>query len=471
MPELTLFGALKNALTPRAKALNAIHNSGGWRSVLEPFAGAWQRNQEESHGDLLSYPTLFACITRIASDIAKLPFTVQRLQDGIWSPVENSPYVRLLRKPNNYQTAQQFSESWVLSRLTQGNAYILKQRNNSGTVNRLFVLDPWRVRPLVSDSGEIFYELWANGWCNIPPLPEGYPGEHGNIIVPARDIIHDRANTFHHQLIGVPPLCAANWPAVKNLRILRNASQFFENGAQPGGILTAPAGMSDENAKEVKAYWDENFQGENSGRVAVIGADMKFTSFAFKAADSQVVEQMEYSDKQICQPFGIAPYKLGLELPPSGWKADDVNVEYFGDVLSPIIESMENLLDEGLGISRPMGIELDTGPLWRMDEGKKAEVANTLVGGKISTPDEARRRFNLPATGGGDTLWGQNQDYPLGMLADRENWDPDMVGAPEPTPEDEERQFLALIERRLDNEPDEWSDDERMAQSLERLAG
>lgn len=448
MAELTLFGALKNALAPREKLLSGIPHNGGWHKILEPFTGAWQRNKEECRGDLTSYPTLFACITRIAGDIAKLPFMLKSHQDGIWTPVENSPYAPVLRKPNGYQTAQQFRESWVLSRLIQGNTYALKQRDNRGVVNTLYVLDPWRVRPLVSDSGEIFYEFWNIGWCNLPPLPQGYPGDNGNVIVPASEIIHDRANTFHHQLIGVPPLCAANWPAVKNLRILRNASQFFENGAQPGGILTAPAGMSEEDSKEVKEYWDENFKGQNSGKVAVIGADMKFTSFAFKAADSQLVQQMEYSDKQICQPFGIAPYKIGLGPPPGGWKADDVNVEYFGDALSPIIEAMENLLTEGLAVNRPMRVEIDTDPLWRMDEGKKAEVANTMVGGKISTPDEARARFNLPPTGGGNTLWGQHQDYPLGVLAERNDLQPvaPEPTPPEPNPEGEEEQRRLAIE-------------------------
>ncbi|MNR53001.1 hypothetical protein D3C85_1729420 [compost metagenome] len=52
----------------------------------------------------------------------------------------------------------------------------------------------------------------------------------------------------------------------------------------------------------------------------------------------------------------------------------------------------------------------------------------------IKTPDEGRRPFNLAPTAGGDTLWGQNQDYPLGMLADRMEWDPAMQPAPAPAP-------------------------------------
>ena len=54
-----------------------------------------------------------------------------------------------------------------------------------------------------------------------------------------------------------------------------------------------------------------------------------------------------------------------------------------------------------------------------MDQGKQAEVESKLVSAKIKKPDEARRVFDLAPTAGGDTLWGQHQDYPLGVLVER----------------------------------------------------
>jgi hypothetical protein len=148
-----------------------------------------------------------------------------------------------------------------------------------------------------------------------------------------------------------------------------------------------------------------------------------------------MVEQMRYSDQQICQPFGIPPFKVGIGEIPSGLGVDGVNQLYYQDALQPHIEHMEALLDKGLRISRPLSVQMDLEPLLRMDEAKRAEVETKLVGGKIKTPDEGRARFNLAPTGGGDTLWGQNQDYPLGMLADRKEWDPAMQPpAPAPAP-------------------------------------
>ena len=41
----------------------------GWRSIIEPFAGAWQRNEEETRGTVYCYPTLYACLNRVSPDI------------------------------------------------------------------------------------------------------------------------------------------------------------------------------------------------------------------------------------------------------------------------------------------------------------------------------------------------------------------------------------------------------------------
>lgn len=414
--------------------MTAVPVRGGfWQRLIEPFSGAWQQNVEEKLCTMLSYPTLYACLNRISQDIGKLPFQLKRMDsNGIWKlEPSNTSYWPVLRKPNNYQTQQQFRESWVLSKLTQGNTYALKQRDARGVVNRLYILDPCNVLPLVADSGDVYYQLNFPSASNL--LPQEYPATQ--LVVPASEIIHDRLNTFHHPLIGVPPMCAAYWPAVKNLKILKDATKFFTNGANPGGILTAPAGMSDDDAKTIKDYWNTNFNGDNAGKVAVIGADMKFTPFSFKAADSQLVEQMTYSDQQICQPFGIHPFIVGIGSIPAGMKTDDITNTYYQFALQSHIEAMENLLDDGLSISAPLGIELDLDPLLRMDFGKRADVMGNLVSNSIATPNEARLAFGYIPLEGGDTVYMQQQDFALSDLAKRSKLpNPFVIDRPAPNP-------------------------------------
>lgn len=431
----------------RQKALSAVTDwRQGWRVISESYAGAWQKNDEIKRGELTCYPTLYACLNRIATDIGKLPFQLKREdENGIWREVDNPAYSPVLRKPNGFQTQGQFRESWILSKLLDGNTYVLKQRDNRGVVAGLYVLDPCRVTPMVSEAGRVFYQINYSTPNNL--LPAGYPAEQ--LTIPASEIIHDRINAFHHPLIGVPPLCAAAIAAGKNMKILRNSSKFFDNGANPGGLISGPAGMNEEDAKLLREYWEKNFQGDNSGKIAVIGADLKFTPFAFKAADSQLVEQMRYSDEQVCQPFGIPPFKVGIGSIPAGLGVDAINQLYYADALQAHIEAMECLLDEGLAVARPLGVELDLWPLLRMDVGKQADVETKLTGGGIKTPNEGRFAFGLPPLEGGDTVFMQQQDFPLDQVRKNKIVDAEqkpISPTPDPDPEpDETDKALVLL--------------------------
>lgn len=406
--------------TQKGFLLTPHHHGGIWqRWIHEPFAGAWQHNKEEKRATLLTYPTLYACIYRISTDIGKLPFIVRRRSDaGVMELLPKSPLYKVLREPNHYQTETQFREFWMLAKLICGNAYILLSRDSKGKVDGMYVMDSHRVLPMITDAGEVYYQLYTDV---LNKFPRDYP--YKNLVVPGSEIIHDRCNPLFHPLIGVPPVAAAYLPALKNLKILQNAADFFGNNQQPGGLLTAPAGMSEEDAQAVRDYWETAFSGGNSGKIAVIGADMKFTTFAMKSIDSQMIEQTRYSDEQICQPFGIPPFKVGIGTIPAGLGVDGINQLYYNDALQTHIVHMEELLCWALKAREPERIELDLDPLIRMDEKKRAEVETKLVSGKIKTPDEGRAKFNLPPTGGGDTLWGQYQDYPLSMLQERWRWD------------------------------------------------
>lgn len=425
----------------RKKSLQSVPTQRGWAPLIrEPFTGAWQRNKEERIDTLIQYPTLYACISRIATDIGKLPFQVKRKDtNGIWSVMDRSDYSELLAKPNHYQTAQQFREAWLLSKLTSGNTYVLKERDQRGRVVGLYILDPCRVMPLVSDSGDVYYQLYVDGLNLV--------FDEDRLVVPAHEIIHDRCICPFHPLIGMPPIAAAYWPALKNMRILLSSAEFFGNGAQPSGILSAPGAISDDTADRLSSYWNNNFSGKNAGKVAVVGDGLKFEALVGKSVDSQMVEQLRYSDEQICQPFGIPPFKVGIGSIPAGMKVDDINQLYFSDALQVHVEAMENLLDAGLGIASPMGIEMDLWPLLRMDPMKQADFEVKLVGGAVKAPNEARKSFNMQPKDGGDAIYLQQQNYSLEALAKRDAQDDPFSAAPqeEPVPTEQETEDKALM--------------------------
>lgn len=412
-----------------AKDLSPVPTGGrgSWFPLIhEPYAGAWQRGETLTQGTFTTYSTVYACLSRISKDIGKLPFRLVELdRDGLWRETTNPAYSPLLRKPNHYQTAAQFREAWVLSKLQHGNTYALKRRDNRGVVDALYILDPTKVTPLVGDNGGVFYEVRGDNLNHV--------SNEGRVVIPSREMIHDRETCLHHPLIGVPPLAAACLPATKNIRIQQNEAAFFENGARLSGILTLPAGISDEDAEKMSTFWNKNFSGQNTGRVAAIGADAKYVPVADNAANSQLVEQLRYSDEQIAHAFGIPPFKVGIGQLPAGQKVDDINQVYYSDALQARIESMEDCLDQGLGLGDRIGVELNLEPLLRMDAQKLAEVEGALVKNGIKAPNEARKRFGLAPLTGGDSVYLQQQNFSLEALARRDaSADPFGTGKSDP---------------------------------------
>lgn len=420
--DLVMNGGKKNYQVPSG--------SGGWYPMLqEPFAGAWQRNMDVNTSTAQAFYADFTCKTLIARDIGKLPLClVEKDSNGIWKEVTNSAFSPVLRKPNHFQTRNQFFEHWMLSKLGRGNTYVLKVRDARKIVVALYVLDPRRVTPSIATDGSIFYQLNSDELSDLPAM----------VTVPASEIIHDRMNCIYHPLVGVPAIFASGLAATQGLNIQSQSSRLFQNNAQPGGILTAPGHIENDTADRLKADWENRFSGSNFGRVAVLGDGLKFEKMSLTAVEGQLIEQLKWTAEVVCSTYHVPPYKIGVGATPSYNNVQALNVEYYTQCLQSLLEDAEACLDEGLGLGEQygIGVEFDVDNLLRMDTSSLADAVTKLVAGSISTPNEGRKKFNLGPLPGGDTIYMQQQNYSLEALAKRDSQeDPFGTSAPASVPD------------------------------------
>ena len=407
----TLGGGNTKLLAPAASS----RGGGGWFPLVrESFAGAWQQNVEVSASSAMTYHAVFACMTLIASDIAKLRIKLVQRVDGIWKETASAAFSPVLRKPNPTQNRIQFLESWMLSKLSQGNTVVLKRRDNRGVVTGLYVMDWNLVRALIADSGEIFYELNAD---NVSGIEQ-------RVIVPAREVIHDRFNCIFHPLIGLSPIVACGLAATQGQRIQENSAKFFQNGSMPPGMLLAPGTIDDATAARLKTHWETNYTGDNSAKVAVLGDGLKYEAMAMKAVDSQLIEQLRLTAEICCSVYHVPKYKIGIGDMPAYQNIQALNVEYYSQCLQAHIEAIELCLDEGLGLNAnggvDLGTELDVKNLLRMDSVTQMSVLKEGVAAGLLKPNEGRADLDLEPVEGGDTPYLQQQNFSLAALARRD---------------------------------------------------
>lgn len=379
--------------------------------VREPFGGAWQRNMEIRNETVLSYPAVFSCITLIASDISKMSPSIQaKDSNDIWKDINDSQFESLISKPNQFQNTIQFMETWMNSKLSRGNTYVMKVKNSSGKITELRVLDPDKVVPLVADDGSVFYRI----------SPDQISGLPVQVTVPAREIIHDRFNCIFHPLIGVSPIYACGMAAMQGKHIQESSAHFFKNGGKPGGIITVPGSVDAEKAKEIKAAWDAGYTGENAGKTGLLSGGAAYKALTMSAVDADTVEQQKLSDLAICSAFHVPAYKVGVGSIPGSDNVEALEQQYYSQCLQVLIESIEALLKETFDLGKTKRVELDIGALLRMDSERRMKSLGEGVKNTILTPNEARKRENLPPVAGGDALYLQQQNFSLEALSRRD---------------------------------------------------
>ena len=394
----------------RKKSMSPVRG-GGWHSLIhEPFTGAWQRNMELKREDLLTFHPVFSCISLISKDIGKLRLDLKKKQDDVWVTVKDDRF-KFLQKPNRFQTMQQFIEYWMISKLSRGNTYVLKLRDAFGNIQQLIVLNPDLVTPLISDAGEVFYQVSADQLAM----------QNQSVVLPASEIIHDRWNCLYHPLVGISPIAACVLAAAGGIAIQKYGANFFENMSRPSGILTAPGRINDEDAAKIRDAWNQNYSAGNVGKTAILGGDMKYVAMSMPAADAQLAEQHKLASEVCCSVFHVQPWKIGIGSIPQGQKVEDMNLIYYGDCLQSPIEAIENLFDESFGL-KELGYEVffDLDGLIRMDSTSQMAFYSNGVKSGIIAPNEGRIRFNLKPVAGGWTPYLQQQNFSLDALSKRD---------------------------------------------------
>jgi len=424
---MSVFSAMRSAVARKA-APTALHgvSDRGWLTLFgDRELGDWQRDINLPHDSIIANWTIFACMTLIAGDMGKMSVDLQELDGGIWQVKQIPAFSPVLRKPNGYQTWQKFVESWIFSKLSRGNAYVLKERDGRGVVTAMHVLDPRRVTPLLAASGDVYYQLQDD---ELAQVPVGLPA------APAAEVIHDRMWCIFHPLVGLSPIFAAGLAATQGLKIQQNSARFFANMSRPSGVLTAPESISDETAGRLKREWESNYGGDKVGKVAVLGDGLKYEQMSVTAVDAQMAEQAELSAMMICSAFHVPPYKVHVKDIPQRTTFEDLNQIYHSDCIQVLMTAIESLLTEGLGLDaiggkRSLRVHFDIDDLVRMDTAAQISTLNDSIKGGWLAPNEARAMRNMAAARGGDSPMLQQQNYSLEALAKRDAKDDPFASA------------------------------------------
>lgn len=379
----------------------------------EPFAGAWQRNADSARGagigGLTSFTAVFACVDIISCDVSRLPLRVLQQQykpDGKpagRTEFKNHPAWKTMRKPNSFQTSQQFVQYYLANKLTTGNSYVLLLRDGRGIPNEMHVLDSRRVEPLVDDEGNIYYRV----------SPDKIAGLKESVIIPARDIVHDRGVCLFHPLVGVSPLFAAGASAMQGARIQMNSDTFFANMSRSSGVLSAPGKIDPAVAKKMQLEWEQNYSKQGLGKVAVLANGLKYEPMTITAVDAELVNQLRWVVEDIGRAYHVPGYKLGDLNKVTFKNAEQMASDYLGNCLSYHIQAFQQCFNAAFGLPDDISIEFDTDKLFEIETDLRYANHSEAISSGWKAINEVRNEEDLPPVEGGDEPRVQVQYVPL----------------------------------------------------------
>src|SRR5262245_58529546 len=254
---------------------------------------------------------------------------VEQDANDIWTPTYSPAFSPVLTEPNGYQNRIQFIQSWMESKLTRGNTYVYKVRDQRNIVVELYILDATRVRPLVAPDGSVYYQLYRD---DLSDIHEEMPA------VPASEIIHDRWNTLFHPLCGLPPVYAAGINSLLAGRIQNNSAQFFGGGGLPSGVLISPHVIDDKDADRLKETWNNKMA---AGRIMVLGDGLEFKPITPDAVESDIINQLKWTDSIIAGVYGVPAYMINAGAAPAYNNVEALQQAYYSQCLQIHIESIE----------------------------------------------------------------------------------------------------------------------------------
>jgi HK97 family phage portal protein len=219
--------------------------------------------------------------------------------------IMGTPLARLLEKPNNYQSQDQFFENLFGYRYLSGEGNVYGNDGNlGGTFSELNIL-PTQYLEIYPDPKDVYnilgYKLQVGGGVDLPKEK----------VMMWKSWNPDFDVTTRTHLRGLSPLRAA----YKTLRMSNNAADasatMTGNGGAKGAITPRPLGnivpsFTIEQANDIKRAVNENLNGvDNKGKVAVLQTPWDYLNFGLSSVDMELVNTLRMSMHQWCRVFGL----------------------------------------------------------------------------------------------------------------------------------------------------------------------
>ena len=351
---------------------------------------------------------VWACVRLLSETVASLPFNVYRKQPNGRVLAQDFYFHQFInRKPNRYQTKQEFFETMMLNLTLHGNAYAKVTRVNGKIVSLLPMMSAQVEVSLLND-GSIVYEYTRDNQTEVLSEKSVW-----HIKLYGNGIIGKSPLAFGQNMVGIAQ--AAN----------KTVTRIYNNGGKRSGVLTLDKLLTPDQREQIRA----NFSGlttSTDDRLLVLEMGMKFDPISMSPQDIELLASRKFQLEEICRWFGVPSVLVNDTSGSTTWGSgiEQLVQGFYKLNLRPYLERFEASIDANLfseNEQKQYESEFDFEGLLRSDLKSRLEGYRTAISGSILTPNEVRKIEGWAEMEGGDSLLSQINMAPLNTLGAAQN--------------------------------------------------
>lgn len=306
----------------------SLSNPAAW---LTGLFGTSKTGVQVSEDNALTFSAVYAAVRIISETIASIPLNVYQYDGETRVKAEGHPVQNLLAKaPNSVSSTFTFREAMAANLVLHGNAYARIEFNNAGRPVSLTPLNPMLVEVKIVDGEKVYKFNQKQTFLDY-------------------EILHFVGLSFNG-LVGKSPLTVAREAVAIGLAAQEYGARFYSNGANTGGVITAPGRLSVEAIKRLRDSWNRANGGlSNSHGTAILEEGMKYDKIGLDPEAAQFLQSRKFQVNEIARIFRLPPsYLADLENSSTRANVEQQAIQFVRDCITPYVRRMEVELNRKL---------------------------------------------------------------------------------------------------------------------------
>tara|TARA_R100000655_G_scaffold99933_1_gene144115 strand:+ start:17253 stop:18758 length:1506 start_codon:yes stop_codon:yes gene_type:complete len=221
--------------------------------------------------------------------------------EGNTQDIPNHPFSLLMRRPNMYMSGDVVQQYIINAMHVCGDAYLLKQRNESGELVALYPLMPEQVTPKGNEEELITHYI--------------YEMDSGKVIIQKQDLVHLRLGLDpNDHKVGFSPLKTVLREVYGDESAGQMATALLANMGVPSVMITPKDeyGPSAEEAEQIAKKYQQKVGGKNRGKPLVMSGAMNVEKLSFSPKDLDLGLLRQLPEERISAVLGVPAILAGL---------------------------------------------------------------------------------------------------------------------------------------------------------------